>query len=94
MADSPLRQVAGVDDNLQKKAIRASLVGTFYSQSTVEFMLPIFLNMRHGHESRIAAIDAIFSMMEVDVTTLSTIMSQMYAEPDYEVTKITSCHQS
>ena len=78
-------EVSGVSDNLQKKAIRAALIGTYYTETTKDFLLPIFLNMRNGHESRIQAVEGIMMMMEVDVTTLSTIMTQMYVEPDYEV---------
>jgi hypothetical protein len=78
-------EVDGVNDNLQKKALYASMVGTFYTQSTVKFYLPIFLNMLNGHESRIVALDVIFYLDDLDVTTLSTVMTQMYVEPDYEV---------
>ena len=78
-------EVAGVDDNLQKKAIYASAIGTYYTQSTIAFFLPIFLNMRNGHESRIAAINMVLMKDDVDVTTLGAIMTQMYIEMDYEV---------
>jgi len=75
----------GVDDQIQARAIRASFWGTVYTQSTIDFFLPIFMNMRNGHGARIAAIDQIFVMNNVDVTTLSMIMTQMFAEQDNEV---------
>ena len=84
MAQGEMRD-AGVDDNLQKKAMLAAVLGTYYTRTTKDFYLPIFLNKKNGHESRIYAIDFLMSMDDIDVTTLATIMSQMYVESDFEV---------
>jgi len=75
----------GINDQIQSKAVKAAFWGTIYTQSTIEFYLPIFMNMQNGHGSRIAAIDQMFIMNSVDVTTLSMIMTQMFAEQDNEV---------
>eukprot|EP00090_Calanus_glacialis_P016360 TRINITY_DN2561_c0_g1_i1.p1 TRINITY_DN2561_c0_g1~~TRINITY_DN2561_c0_g1_i1.p1 ORF type:complete len:1526 (-),score=363.79 TRINITY_DN2561_c0_g1_i1:68-4645(-) len=75
----------GVDDQIQAKAVRAAFWGTVYTQSTIDFYLPIFMNMQNSHGARIAAIDQMFIMNSVDVTTLSAIMTQMFAEQDNEV---------
>merc|ERR1719300_920026 len=75
----------GVDDQLQAKAVKAAFWGTVYTQSTVDFFLPIFMNMQNKHGARIAALDSMFILNNIDVTTLSTIMTQMFAEQDHEV---------
>ena len=71
---------------VQVKAIKASFWGTVYKQNTKNFYLPIFMNVQNCHPARIAALDQLFVLNgDVDVTTLSTIMLQMLAEPDNEV---------
>merc|ERR1719334_1039739 len=78
-------KVSGVDDYLQKAAIRACFPATLAEGNTAAFMLPIFLDTSNGHESRIEAVDSIFSTNTPDLTTLSSIMTQMFTETDYEV---------
>jgi len=62
----------GVDDQLQARAIRASLWGTIMTQSTIDFYLPIFMNMGNSHGARVAAIDQIFMLKELLQLTRSS----------------------
>ena len=79
-------QQEDVSCSVQVKAIKASFWGTVFKQNTKQFFLPIFMNTQNCHPARIAALDQLFVLNgDIDVTTLSTIMTQMFAEPDNEV---------
>ena len=71
--------------SLQTAAIRASFWGSAKSQTTTEFYLPIFLNVTNCRDARIAALDQLFIPNNIEVTTLSMIVTQMSVEKDIQI---------
>ena len=70
--------------SIQAAAIRASFWGSVKNQTTTEIFLPIFLNMTNCRDARMAALDQLFIPNNIDVTTLSMIVTQMFAEKDIQ----------
>ena len=71
--------------SLQAAAIRASLWGSVRSQTTTKFFLPIFLNVTNCRDARMAALDQLFIPNNIEVTTLSMIVTQMSVEKDIQL---------
>ena len=71
--------------SLQAAAIRASFWGSVKSQTTTEFFLPIFLNVTNCRDARMAALDQLFIPNNIEVTTLSMIVTQMSVERDIQI---------
>ena len=71
--------------SLQAASIRASFWGSVRSKTTTELFLPIFLNLTNCREARLAALDQLFIPNNIDVTSISMIMTQMFAETDIQI---------
>merc|ERR1719412_1176795 len=77
-------EMAVTDDTVKARAIFASSWMNLATKKAISQYLPVYLDAHNGHEVRITALRMIF-FSEPDVTTLSTIVTSLYREPDYEV---------
>jgi len=71
-------------DSVKARAVFAAGFQYRIDEHAIEHFLPVFLNSENGHEVRIGALHQIF-LANYDATTLSTIMTSLYFEKDYEV---------
>ena len=72
-------------DHVQAEAVHAAMYGTFLDESTSAAFMPIFMNQLLGPETRMMALQ-VFTYGQFDLTQLSTIVSALYMEGNYEVT--------
>ena len=84
-------EVKGIDDDIQSRAVTAAVFSTFMKQNTAEYFLPVFMNLRNGPETRIAAL-RVLSWGKVSLSHLSSIVTVLYAERDFEVLNYAFTH--
>lgn len=73
-----------IDHGVRAHAIHVAGHGDVAPETAIQWFLPVYLDVHNCHEVRISALQAIFDL-KPDATTLSTIMSSLFMEADYEV---------
>ena len=84
-------EVKEIDDDIQSRAVTAAVFSTFASRNTADYYLPVFMNLRNGPETRIAALK-VLSWGTVSLSHLSSIVTVLYAERNFEILNYAFTH--